>query len=209
MDRSNPWDRAYRSRGRLWGSATKALPELPAGSRVLELGCGDGKTLAAMPKDWRATALDVSPAALRLCRSSFVTGLAPAPNVALLLADARSLPLRGESFDAVFAFHVTGHLELPGRQALAGEVARVLRKDGRLFFREFCADDLRAGKGEEVEPRTFRRGEGIITHYFTESEASGLFCGLEVCSVRTRRWRMRVKGRDLARSLVEAVLVKR
>jgi SAM-dependent methyltransferase len=102
---------------------------------------------------------------------------------------------------------VTGHLLLQGRRALASEAERVLRPGGRLFFREFGCDDMRAGLGEEVEPFTFRRG-GIITHYFTESEVADLFCGLEVGSVDTHRWKMRVKGRDLVRSQVEVVLVK-
>jgi len=197
------WENDYKSRGRLWGSATKDLPELPPGSRVLELGCGDGKTLSAMPTDWRVAALDISPAALRLCHPSLDS------RIAFLLADARSLPFRSESFDAVFAFHMTGHLPFSGREALATEAARVLRRGGRLFFREFGSDDMRAGKGEEVESRTFRRGGGILTHYFTESEVADLFCELEVCSVRTHCWKMRVEGKGLMRSLVEAVLVKR
>lgn len=196
------WEKDYKRRGCLWGSATKDLPELAPGSRVLEMGCGDGKTLSAMPNDWRVTAFDISPEALRLCRFS------PGSQIAFLLADARRLPFRSESFDAVFAFHVTGHLLLSGREALAKEAARVLDRSGRLFFREFGADDLRAGKGAKVEPRTFRRGGGTLTHYFTESEVAGLFCMLEVRTAGTHRWRMRVRGRDLVRSLVEAVLVK-
>ncbi len=215
MDSSKAWNDDYRSRGRLWGSATKDLPELPAGARVLELGCGDGKTLSAMPKDWEVTALDVSPAALCLCRAALGPRIATCsnttlvPNPTLLLADACSLPFRSESFDAVFAFHVTGHLPLSGRQALAREAARVLRRGGRLFFRDFGAEDLRAGKGEEVEPRTFQRGGGIITHYFIESEVADLFCGLDISSFRMHHWRMRVKGQDLVRSMVEAILIKR
>lgn len=197
------WEKDYKSRGPLWGSATKDRPELALGSRVLELGCGNGKTLSSMPEDWRVTALDVSPAALRLFRPALGS------IVTFLLADARRLPFRCESFDAIFAFHITGHLPFSGRKALAKEAARVLRPGGRLFFREFGADDMRSGKGEEVEQRTFRRGGGILTHYFTESEVAGLFCEFKVCSVRTHRWKMRVKGRDLMRSLVQAILVKR
>ena len=93
----------------------------------------------------------------------------------LILADARLLPFRKNSFDAVFAFHVTGHLLLQGRGALACEVARVLRVGGNLFFREFGAEDMRNGQGDEVEESTFRRGSGVLTHYFSEREAEDLF----------------------------------
>lgn len=177
------------------------MPHLPEGSAVLELGCGDGKTLAGMPGFWRITALDISPQALRLARRVL-------PDAKLIVADARLLPFREESFNAVFAFHVTGHLLLPGREALAREVARVLCAGGKLFFREFGWEDMRMGQGEEVEASTFRRGEGILTHYFTESETEGLFSDLGPVSVATHRWKLRVKGVDLARAEVEAVFLK-
>jgi ubiquinone/menaquinone biosynthesis C-methylase UbiE len=201
----NAWDKDYRSRGRLWGGGTKNLPGLAAGSKVLELGCGDGKTLAAMrDRDWKATGLDISSEALRLSRTS----LGAESN--LVLADIRRLPFRNKSFDAVFAFHVIGHLRQAGRETAASEAAMVLRSGGRLFFREFGAEDMRAGRGEEVEPGTFRRSSGVITHYFTEEEVANLFCDLDLTtqSLLTRRWKMRVKGEDFLRCEVDAVFFK-
>uniref|UniRef100_UPI001FB42F52 class I SAM-dependent methyltransferase n=1 Tax=Methanoculleus chikugoensis TaxID=118126 RepID=UPI001FB42F52 len=111
--------------------------------------------------------------------------------------DAQHLPFRDEAFDAVFLVHVAGHLPpAQGRKAVASEAVRVLRPGGTLFFRSFSVEDMRAGKGgTETEPWTFRRGgEGIITHYFTEAETAELFAPLVAVSVRTHRWRMRVRG---------------
>lgn len=177
------------------------LPILPARSTVLEIGCGNGKTLGCMPADWQITALDMSLEALRLCRRS-------GPRYELILADARALPFQDESFDAVFAFHVTGHLPAPGRQALAREAARVIASGGRLFFREFGLEDMRAGQGEEVEPGTFRRGSGIITHYFAKAEVEELFFGMKPVCIDTHRWKLRIKGDDLMRCEVDAVFLK-
>ena len=154
-----------------------------------------------MPGDWKIVALDVSREALHLAHR--VRG-----DAALILADASCLPLQDESFDAVFAFHVTGHLLAKDRSALASEAARVLVPGGRLFFRDFCEQDMRAGQGEEVEPGTFRRGSGILTHYFRESEVKELFCELLPASIGTHCWKMRVKGEDLLRAEVEAVFLK-
>ncbi len=197
------WDRDYLRRGRLWGGAVKNLPHLPEGSRALELGCGDGKTLAAMRgRSWRITALDLSSEALRLSRSA----LEPGTN--LLLADARRLPFREGVFDAVFAFHITGHLLMSGRRMIACEVARVLRRGGSLFVREFEQGDFRAGRGQEAEPGTYRRNSGIITHYFNEDEVADLFSELTLHSLQTRRWSMRIKGEDLCRSEIEAVFLR-
>ena len=56
------WDSDYRRRGDLWGGAPVPLPDLPAAA-VLELGCGNGKTLAAWPS-WSVIAADISPHAI-------------------------------------------------------------------------------------------------------------------------------------------------
>jgi ubiquinone/menaquinone biosynthesis C-methylase UbiE len=195
------WDQDYASRGRLWGGGVKDLPALPEGSFVLELGCGDGKTLSALPGGCRVVGLDVSSQALFL--ASHVRA-----DANLILADASCLPLRKESFDAVFAFHVAGHLLASGRRALACEAARVLVPGGRLFFRDFCDQDMRAGQGSEVESGTFRRGGGILTHYFAEKEVKELFCGLRPLSIGTHCWKMRIKGEDHLRAEVQAVFLK-
>jgi len=198
---SKAWDRDYCSRGRLWGGGVRNVPHLPEGTAVLELGCGDGKTLSGMPGGWKIAALDISSQALQLTRRAL-------PDARLILADARLLPIQEESFDAVFAFHVTGHQLLQEREALAREVARVLVPGGKLFFREFGREDMRLGQGEEVEAGTFRRGEGIITHYFTEREVVELFSDLRAISVATHRWTLCVGGTDLARADGEAVFRK-
>ena len=79
----------YREKGRLWKGAPPPMPDLPAGSRVLELGCGNGKTLSATQRrPWQTTALDVSREAVSLCRKQ------AASLTRLLTADACNLPFR-------------------------------------------------------------------------------------------------------------------
>jgi ubiquinone/menaquinone biosynthesis C-methylase UbiE len=195
------WDKDYLKRGRVWGGSIKDLPLLAAGSEVLELGCGDGKTLAAMPGNWSVAALDVSPRALQLARRSRA-------DASFILADAGCLPLRPERFDAVFAFHVTGHLLAEQRTLLAREVARVLLPGGKLFFRDFACDDLRAGQGEMVEPGSFLRKNGILTHFFLVDEVAELFGCLMLQAISTHRWMLRVRGDEMQRSEVQAVFIK-
>ncbi len=170
---------------------------------MLELGCGNGKTLFAIQRQpWQTTALDVSREAVRLCRKQ------AAFPARLLTADACTLPFRDAVFDAVFAFHVTGHLPEHDRRRMASEAARVLRSGGRLFFLDFGIDDMRFRKGDLVEERTFRRGRGILTHYFTEEEVIGLFGGLRPVSVGIDVRTTRIRGRDHLRSEVTAVFVR-
>ncbi|MFA7561966.1 MAG: class I SAM-dependent methyltransferase [Methanoculleus sp.] len=200
----SPWDEDYRRRGNLWGGAPAPLPEIPSGAAVLEVGCGNGKTLEALARrSTHVIGIDISREAVTLARRRPGTA-----EVGLAVADARHLPFRDGAFDAVLLIHVAGHLPREGRDALASEAVRVLRPGGTLFFRGFSVEDMRAGKGTEMEPWTFRRGGGIITHYFTEGEAAELFVPLTAVFVRTHRWRMRVRGQDLPRAEVEAVFDK-
>lgn len=197
------WDQDYRGRGRLWAGGVKDLPHLQQGSIVLELGCGNGKTLSAiLCQPWQIVALDASMAAVKLSRIH-ATNMA-----AFLAADARRLPFRDGAFDAIFSFHVLGHTLLPGRETIALEAFRVLKDGGLLYFRDFGQDDMRCGIGDEVERKTYQRGQGVVTHYFTEAEAKNLFHQLKPISVSTARWKMRIKGQEAVRSEVKAVFQK-
>jgi SAM-dependent methyltransferase len=197
------WEKDYKSRGRLWGGGLPSMPDLPSGSRVLELGCGSGKTLSAMLRQpWAISALDVSAEAVMLSR------VATQEKADFLVADACLLPFRDLSFDAVFAFHVVGHVLHAGREKMASEVTRVLKHGGELFFRDFGMEDMRSGIGMKVEPGTFRRGLGVTTHYFTEDETEGLFSLMKPVTILTNKWKMRVRGKDLLRAEVEAVFQK-
>jgi ubiquinone/menaquinone biosynthesis C-methylase UbiE len=179
------------------------LPSLPEGSVVLELGCGNGKTFSAMlGQPWCIVALDVSMAAVRLCR------IHGANKGVFLAADASCLPFQDNSFDAVFAFHILGHVLFDDREMMAREAFRVLKNGGMLFFRDFEGEDMRCGIGDEVEPKTYQRGQGVVTHYFTEVEARSLFHQLKPISTSTARWKMRIKDQEKNRSEVEAVFQK-
>jgi ubiquinone/menaquinone biosynthesis C-methylase UbiE len=199
------WNQAYLTRGRLYGGSPPPLPGLPPGSCILEIGCGDGKGLGPMlSRDWNVTAIDRAPVAVSLCRS--LKGREHSGG--LLVADAKTLPFRQASFDAVFCSHILGHLDRPGRIAAAAESTRVLRQGGLLFFREFSTGDMRAGSGVEVEPGTFLRNRGIMTHYFTEEEVCSLFYRLTPVDCTIQRWTIRIRGEDVRRSEIHACFRK-
>jgi SAM-dependent methyltransferase len=178
---------------------------LPGNSRVLELGCGNGKNLPGMmEKGWNITAMDYSLTALQLCRP--VVGNAGRVN--LVAGDAVYLPFRDSVFDVVFSLHVTGHLTGTGRARCAREVLRVLRPGGQIVFRDFGVEDFRYGMGEMTEPGTFRRGTGSFTHYFTEDEVTRLFRAFTCISIGIHRWSMKIKGQEYPRCEIIAVFEK-
>ena len=150
------WEDEYCKKGILWSGLTHDLPELPAGSRVLELGCGNGKTLPALiRKGWNVTALDSSQKAVTMSRN-LVKGSSPAE---IMVADARHIPVKNATFDAIFAIHVIGHMHEPDRREIAFEVTRTLKPGGIVFFCEFSTEDVRFGKGHVNRAFDFYAGD--------------------------------------------------
>ena len=199
------WDKDYGRRGKLWGGSVNYLLTIPPDSQVLELGCGNGKTLTHLvSRGLLVTAVDFSPRAATLSREV----VRCSDRVDVAVADARLLPFTSSSFQDCLAFHVIGHGTEQDRAKIAREASRVLADRGVIWFSEFSTEDMRAGTGTEVEPQTFRRGTGICTHYFTEPEVRMLFCDLTCVHIGTRRWTMRVRGKDHIRAEIVAVFRK-
>jgi SAM-dependent methyltransferase len=87
----------------------------PAGSTVLEAGCGVGAqtvTLAQRSPDALFTSVDVSPDSIAEAKRRVDS--AGLSNVEFLQADIFDLPFEAESFDHVFVCFVLEHLSRPG-----------------------------------------------------------------------------------------------
>lgn len=103
----------------------------PAGSRVLEAGCGTGAqtlTLAAQSPGAHFTCIDISPASLALARER--TAEAGLHTLDFQQADLRDLPFAAASFDHVFVCFVLEHLAEPVGALRA--LLRLLRPGGTL-----------------------------------------------------------------------------
>lgn len=199
-DQAEAWDAQYGNKGRVWRGRPPKLPQLPEGTQVLELGCGNGKTLQAMlPKKWEICAVDFSVEALDLCQAMLARLHSPAI-VTLMLADAKALPFPDSSFEAVFAYHVLGHGVAKERKAMIMEAARVLGPGGKLYVKVFSANDMRSGRGKQLEKDTYQKGDGIITHYFSQAEVTKAFKGLRLVSITEVKWQQRAGGKKLERA---------
>jgi SAM-dependent methyltransferase len=103
----------------------------PAGSRVLEAGCGTGAqtvTLATSSPGALITSIDISLASLEQARARVQGG--GLANVEFLLADIFSLPFAQESFDHLFVCFVLEHLSDPLHALVS--LKRVLRRGGTI-----------------------------------------------------------------------------
>lgn len=113
---------------RHWNARICRIARLDRGALVLDLGCGTGilfSDLAA--RGYRVVGLDVSPDMLLASRNRV-------PEVARLCADGGRIPVDDSTFDAVVCRGSIHHM--PDAQTTLREIARVLKRGGRLIFSE-------------------------------------------------------------------------
>lgn len=198
------WEQRYQERGRQWGNAPGEFTQTPERGVILELGAGDGKNLRTRRMlEGILIGLDFSISALQLCREDPVL-----KDVTLVLGDARYLPFSNASVHQVFAHHILGHLQKNNQTVLMKEILRVLMPGGILALTVFGSGDMRKGKGREIEPSTYLRGDGIITRYYDREDIEAISQGFIITGITCNHWPFRVKEKEYQRSLLTATLQK-
>ena len=117
-------------------SNVSQFAEIPAGSAVLDLGCGAGLDtfIAARRAGPAGTAIGLDFSAPMLARARQSAAQAGTASLLFARADGERLPLRHASIDVAM---VNGIFNLnPARDAIFAELARVLRPGGRVFAAE-------------------------------------------------------------------------
>jgi 2-polyprenyl-6-hydroxyphenyl methylase/3-demethylubiquinone-9 3-methyltransferase len=95
-------------------------------ARLLDIGCGTGHVLSALPADeYSIVGMDFAEGMVRVAAAEH-------PERRFLVADARSLPLPSGSFDRVTMVGVLEYIVESSRAI--GEISRVLRPDGVLVI---------------------------------------------------------------------------
>ena len=124
--------------------------ELPEGARVLEVGCGPGpvsRALTAWPRVGEVVGIDPSPIFLAKAREL----AAHLKTLSFMEGDARALPFKSESFDAV-VFHTT-LCHVPGPELVLAEASRVLRPEGSLaaFDGDYATTTVASGEFDPLQ----------------------------------------------------------
>lgn len=128
------WGIDYGEIGRqqVLGKVRKALGELRVYDRALEIGAGTGYfslNLLQAGVIGEAVCTDISPGMLATLEDN---ARRLELDVETVACDAEQLPFEDASFDLVFGHAVLHHL--PNLDRALGELTRVLRPGGRLFF---------------------------------------------------------------------------
>ncbi|HYD36411.1 MAG TPA: class I SAM-dependent methyltransferase [Allosphingosinicella sp.] len=158
-DHAAAWDAMRGDRARLeapWLERFVAL--LPAGGRVLDIGCGSGRPVAAwlIDRGLRVTGIDSSPSLIALARGRF-------PKAEWQVADMRALAL-GERFDGLIAWHGLFHLSPDDQRPMFGRLAAHAKPGAALMFTSGWGAGVRIGEwqGEplyhaSLDPAEYRR----------------------------------------------------
>jgi SAM-dependent methyltransferase len=133
-----------------------------AGAAVLDLGCGAGMLALLKRKGIVLTGVDVSAdCALDARRNGYDEALA---------AELSHLPFSDHSFDYVVSLDVLGHVGFEEKDAVLGEIKRVLRPDGVTMHGIECTDRSSQRDYDEMSAAELRRFIEIDGHVGLEEE---------------------------------------
>jgi ubiquinone/menaquinone biosynthesis C-methylase UbiE len=172
---SMPGARSYDLVARLlFRSRYEAIAEaiavgVPAGSRLLDVGCGPGEVLvrlATLAPGIDATGLDVDAAMIdRARRKADHAGRARGAGPRFVVADVAAMPFPDASFDVVVSSYAVHHW--PDRHAGLAEVMRVLKPGGRAIVWDVAPPHPTAGgagsaqvHGHDPNQTAARHGSG-------------------------------------------------
>jgi ubiquinone/menaquinone biosynthesis C-methylase UbiE len=126
-----PYSKLYQKH---WNRTLCKLCLIPAGSRVIDYGCGTGILFSDLrERNYQAIGLDLSLDMLR-------TNALDERKTFLICGDGCAIPLMSESLDAVFCRGSLHHM--PNIELAFGEIARVLKRGGYLIFSEPSNDSV-------------------------------------------------------------------
>lgn len=96
--------------------------------KILDVGCGTGRLLSKLNGAWKTYGLDFSPIALGFCAKRGLSRV--------VRGSGEALPFKDESFDVVTAVDFFYHRNVRDDRTVLKEVARTLKRGGRVVLSE-------------------------------------------------------------------------
>ncbi len=167
-----------------WPEVDSFIESLPRASRVLDLGCGNGRHARVLARwDHRAVAVDFSRRLMTIGRRE-TRGEGHRIAIEWVEGDATDLPFQDASFDAALCVALVHHLPTPSdRIAALSELRRVLRGGAPALVSVWAREQprfeslLASHPNDDVEvPWTMPDGTAVprFYHLFREDELQRL-----------------------------------
>jgi SAM-dependent methyltransferase len=168
-----------RSRFRIWPSVHKFLNGLPIGSRVLDIGCGNGKNMYNR-SNLEMIGLENSQQLCEICTNRGLN---------VVQGDARALPFEQETFDAIIVIAVIHHIHPEEHELVLNEIQRVLKPGGKCLITNWAEEQPEAArrtfhtglnwvvwKGKESNPLPYWIMNRALAENFKKTVPEGLIC---------------------------------
>jgi ubiquinone/menaquinone biosynthesis C-methylase UbiE len=147
--------------------------DLPAGCKILELGCGPGylwhENGDRIPKSWDITLSDFSPGMVQAAQQRLAD--VPYP-FSYKVINAQEIPFEGASLDAVIANHMLYYV--PDRDRAIAEIRRVLRPGGQFYATTVGSTHLRelSELARRFDTGADLSGAGSVASFLLENGAA-------------------------------------
>ncbi len=145
---------------------------LPLRGHVLDIGTGKGRFVIPLARHVaRVTTVDINAEEQRVAQmEALYAGVAA--RLDFVLADARALPWRAGSFDAVTSWNVFHHLDDP--ESVFNEMLRVLKPGGKLVLADFSPSGFRIMDAmHEAEGKQHPHPPSRFPHWRAELQNNG------------------------------------
>lgn len=167
------------SRFRIWKHVRQFLDNLLPNTKILEIGCGNGKNMKYRD-DLDFYGIDNSEVLVDICQKK---------GLKVIHGDALKLPYDDNSFDAIIMIAVIHHINPNEHNIVLNEISRVLKPDGKCFITNWAVEqpsdtkrnfhvglNMVTWKGKENEPLPYWIMDEKTTHEFKHKLPSSLIC---------------------------------
>ena len=139
-----------KSRFRIWPHVKQFLDDISSNSKVLDIGCGNGKNMkyGFQNKDLEMYGLEYSQVLTNICLKNGLN---------VIQGSALTLPFTDESFDAIIMIAVIHHIEPELHTKVLNEIQRVLKPGGKCLITNWAVEQ------PENTKRKFVQGLNIVT----------------------------------------------
>ena len=118
---------------------------LPAGSKILDAGCGTGRIMKRLSSLYSVYGFDFSEAAIKFCKKRGIRGINR--------ADISCMPFASESFHLTVSLDVIYHQGIQDDAAPLNELYRVIKPGGYLILQVPALEMLRGNHDRQVATR--------------------------------------------------------
>ncbi len=165
------------TRHNLWKGVIDFLEQVQPRSKILDVGCGNGKYLSVR-MDCQVYACDACPTLANIAKQKH-------PHAHISVANAMSLPYDNNAYDNAICIAVLHHLSTPEKRSTAiKELIRVLKPGGKAFITVWATEAYKpswkamdGGKNDYMVPWHDTQKNTVLQrfyHLFTREEIVSL-----------------------------------